>query len=221
MQTKSLFFAMFAMSALIVGMSASSLFASNISVKITRSIASFQVKHGDKMVTVSRNQDTRAEIAPAFAKTSRKCPPFCVQPMQVDPDVVTIGEVELTQFMIYDMKNGSGLLVDARTPDWHARGTIPGSINIPYIEVSPAMGADQISIEEALTSLGAELKNNQWDFSKAKKLVVWCNGPWCGQSPTAIRGLLELNYPAEKILYYRGGMQSWQSFGLTVVSPAN
>jgi len=47
--------------------------------------------------------------------------------------------------------------------------------------------------------------------------MLWCNGPWCGQSPHAIRGLLDLGYPAEKLYYYRGGMQAWQSLGLTVV----
>ncbi|MGD8572392.1 MAG: rhodanese-like domain-containing protein, partial [Gammaproteobacteria bacterium] len=44
-------------------------------------------------------------------------------------------------------------------------------------------------------------------------------GMWCGQSPRAIKGLLKLGYPAEKISYYRGGMQSWQMLGLTVVIP--
>ncbi len=42
---------------------------------------------------------------------------------------------------------------------------------------------------------------------------------WCGQSPRAVKGLLALGFPPEKILYYRGGMQAWQSLGLTVVVP--
>jgi hypothetical protein len=42
---------------------------------------------------------------------------------------------------------------------------------------------------------------------------------WCGQSPHAIKNLLALGYPAEKIYYYRGGMQAWQSLGLTVHTP--
>jgi rhodanese-related sulfurtransferase len=48
---------------------------------------------------------------------------------------------------------------------------------------------------------------------------MYCNGPWCGQSPTAIKRLLRAGYPASRIKYYRGGMQSWESFGLTVVEP--
>jgi hypothetical protein len=53
----------------------------------------------------------------------------------------------------------------------------------------------------------------------AKDLVLWCNGPACGQSPRAIRGLLDVGYPGEKISYYRGGMQMWQLWGLTTVVP--
>ena len=56
-------------------------------------------------------------------------------------------------------------------------------------------------------------------FSQAKTLVLWCNGPWCGQSPTAIQGLLSIGYPRDRLRYYRGGMQLWRIFGLPVVSP--
>jgi len=49
--------------------------------------------------------------------------------------------------------------------------------------------------------------------------VLWCNGPACGQSPRAIRGLLKVGYPADRIYYYRGGMQMWQLWGLTTVIP--
>jgi rhodanese-related sulfurtransferase len=39
---------------------------------------------------------------------------------------------------------------------------------------------------------------------------------WCGQSPTAIRAMIAAGYPAEKIQYYRGGMQDWRILGLSV-----
>jgi rhodanese-related sulfurtransferase len=57
------------------------------------------------------------------------------------------------------------------------------------------------------------------NFSNAKTLVMYCNGIWCGQSPTAIKKLLDYGYPASKIKYFRGGMQNWESLGLTVVNP--
>ncbi|MET0004577.1 MAG: rhodanese-like domain-containing protein [Candidatus Thiodiazotropha sp.] len=114
---------------------------------------------------------------------------------------------------------GSGLLIDARTTDWHERGTIPGSINVPFTHLNPDQGADEITLEESLRLFGAKKKDKNWDFTEAKTLVLWCNGPWCGQSPTAILGLLSIGYPAEKLHYYRGGMQLWQVFGLPVVTP--
>ena len=74
-------------------------------------------------------------------------------------------------------------------------------------------------MEEAFEQFGVTPKPQEsgWDFSNAKKLILWCNGWWCGQSPTAIRGLLDEGYPAEKLFYFRGGMQSWQLYGLNTV----
>jgi len=65
----------------------------------------------------------------------------------------------------------------------------------------------------------ARLKTGRWDFTDVKELVLWCNGPTSGQSPRAIRGLLEAGYPGEKLKYYRGGMQMWQLWGLTTIVP--
>jgi hypothetical protein len=47
-------------------------------------------------------------------------------------------------------------------------------------------------------------------------VALFCNGIWCGQSPTAIRNMIEAGYPADRISYYRGGMQVWRVLGLTV-----
>lgn len=190
-----------------------------LEVKITHEIGEFQVLHADQEITIRRNQDTEALLEFNFARTSRPCPPFCAQPMTISPEVRTIGEVELVEFMRTRLKNGSGLLIDARTADWHERGTIPGSINIPFNQLNPNQGADELTLEDSLGKLGVTQRESGWDFSKSKSVVLWCNGPWCGQSPTAIRGLLGIGYPASKILYYRGGMQLWRIFGLPVVSP--
>lgn len=193
--------------------------ASALEVNITRDIGQFQVTHGERQITIMRRQDSTSTIAPDFALTSRPCPPFCAQPMQVADGVTTIGEVELIDFMRHQLADGSGILIDARTGDWHARGTIPGSVNIPFTKLNPAQGADDITLGESLSQLGVTELDDGWDFSQAKQAVLWCNGPWCGQSPTAIRGLLSIGYPVGKLLYYRGGMQLWQVFGLPVVTP--
>ncbi|MEW8692074.1 MAG: rhodanese-like domain-containing protein [Candidatus Thiodiazotropha endolucinida] len=193
--------------------------AAALEVMITPEIGEFSVKHAGKELMIRRNQDTDALLEFDFARTSRPCPPFCAQPIQVTDGVNTIGEIELIAFMKTALGEGSGLLIDARTPDWHERGTIPGSINVPFTHLNPDQGADEITLEESLTLFGATMKGKNRDFTEAKTLVLWCNGPWCGQSPTAIRGLLSIGYPAEKLYYYRGGMQLWQVFGLPVVTP--
>lgn len=41
----------------------------------------------------------------------------------------------------------------------------------------------------------------------------------CGQSPTNIKALLKIGYPAHKLPWYRGGMQDWENLGLTAVRP--
>ena len=46
---------------------------------------------------------------------------------------------------------------------------------------------------------------------------MFCNGMWCGQSPNNIRTLLRFGYPADKIKWYRGGMQNWSNLGFTTV----
>jgi hypothetical protein len=42
---------------------------------------------------------------------------------------------------------------------------------------------------------------------------------WCGQSPRNIKTLLKFGYPASKIKWYRGGMQNWETLGLSTVKP--
>jgi len=196
--------------------------ASAAAVNITPDLESITVKHGGKMVKIMRNQDQKNTVNPAFAKTSRKCPPFCIQPAVLAPGVETIGEVEVIHYLKQMQTDPSILVVDSRTPDWAAKGTIPGAINIPWTSLNPAKGADPISIGEILEGkFNAKNLEGLWDFSKAKTLVMFCNGMWCGQSPNNIKNLLKFGYPAHKIKWYRGGMQDWEILGLTTVKAAN
>lgn len=178
------------------------LFAAELEVKINAQTPSVTVPTKDGPVEIMRNQDQEATIDPAYAKTSRKCPPFCIQPMQVAPGVTTVGEVELLEFA----KTG-GKLIDGRTVEWHVDGTIPGAINMPYTQMADRL--DEIGcVKQA---------DGKWNCANAETVLLFCNGPWCGQSPMAIKAMLREGYPAEKILYYRGGMQAWHTLGLTVV----
>jgi rhodanese-related sulfurtransferase len=211
-----------------------------VEIKIDENLPFVDVQHEGQAVRVQRIQDEENVLSGGFAKTSRKCPPFCIHPMQAAPGVTTVGELELLAFVKSHVEKGTGLLIDARTPEWYTKGTIPASVNIPFtVFGKPANDPEFLAaveklgvkpkspsfIEKLLFSLkrmlGKDVNENalHWDFHKAKDILLWCNGPWCDQSPRAIKGLLKIGYPAEKMRYYRGGMQLWQILGLTVVVP--
>ncbi|RMG34611.1 MAG: rhodanese-like domain-containing protein [Gammaproteobacteria bacterium] len=223
---------------LVGGASADKLKVGKDFIPLTKDKPYIYVIHEGRSIRVQRVQDPDYQLKGYFARTARKCPPFCLQPISPAPGIRTIGEVEMFDFMETELRDGTGLLIDARTPAWHKKGTIPGSINIPFTHLTKTDEDPEVLdafklfgvrpreepglIDEWLEKLGWSdnpYVTEKWDFSKAKNLVLWCNGPECGQSPRAIRGLLKLGYPADKIRYYRGGMQIWQLWGLTTVVP--
>ncbi len=201
------------------GLSATNAIAEDLKVQITRSIASVDVMHKGKKVTIKRNQNNKNEVIPAFAKTSRNCPPFCINPMKLAPGVETIGEVEVLDYL-KKVSDGdkSVLVIDSRTEGWVKKGTIPGSINIPWTKLNAAQGASPLDIVDIMEKdFGVTEAEGLYNYTKAKTLVMFCNGMWCGQSPSNIRSLLKYGYPADKIKWYRGGMQNWSNLGLTTV----
>lgn len=211
---------LFTVSALFTSL-AMSMTASALEVNIAADLPSVEVMHGDQKVPIMRNQDQKNTINPDFAKTSRKCPPFCIQPGELAPGVATIGELEVIRYL-KKMSDGDKniLVVDSRTPDWVAKGTIPGAINIPWDKLNIGQ-SDPITVQDILEKqLGVRSQDGFNMFDNAKTVVMFCNGPWCGQSPTNIRGLLKIGYPADKIKWYRGGMQDWEMLGLSTVKPA-
>ena len=192
----------------------------DMAVKITPDMATASVMHKGEKVTLMRAQDQDNLINPAFQMTSRKCPPFCIKPISLGKDVETVAELEMIAALEkVAAGDDSILVVDNRTPDWHARGTIPGAVNVPFTKINRKKGADDLSIAESLEKFGAKETAKGWDFSNAKTLYLFCNGMWCGQSPLGIAGLMGEGYPAEKSKWYRGGMQDWEVLGLTTVKP--
>ena len=190
-----------------------------LEVGISNEIDYVDVIHNDKPVRIQRNQSLDNKVNPDYARTSRKCPPFCIQPNKLADGVETIAELEMLEYLKRVSAGDDSLIViDSRTEDWVRKGTIPGSVNIPWTLLKPEAGADPFQIAEILESkFGAINIENLWDFSNAKTLVLFCNGMWCGQSPSNIKTLLRFGYPPQKLKWYRGGMQNWQNLGLTVV----
>ena len=217
MRTVNVFFAAAAATMLAAPVAAP--MAAEVEVNIMPGVPSVEVMHMGEKVVIQRNQDQKNTVKPAFAKTSRKCPPFCIQPTSLGPGVETIGEDEVLRYArAMSEGDASIVLVDSRTPDWVERGTIPSAVNQPWTSLNPAKGADPITIAEIMEEV-FNVKSNEelMDFSESKTAVLFCNGMWCGQSPNNIRNLLKFGYPAHKIKWYRGGMQNWEVLGLTTV----
>jgi rhodanese-related sulfurtransferase len=170
-------------------------------VNIQRDTATVTVQAASGPVEISRTQDNANVIVPEWARTSRPCPPFCIQPMSPAEGVTTIGELELLAML----QDPEAIVVDSRTPNWFAGGTIPGAVSISFTEAGDRLG-----------ELGCEIDFDGWDCEGAKPVALFCNGMWCGQSPTAIRQMVKDGYPVDRIFYYRGGMQVWRMLGLTV-----
>ncbi|WP_294623971.1 rhodanese-like domain-containing protein [uncultured Roseovarius sp.] len=158
-------------------------------------------------VEISRIQDNDNMLEGEWAKTSRPCPNFCIQPMVPAPGVTPIGELEMLEFL----QDPDVVVIDGRIPQDFATGAIPGAVNVPYTEAPDRLG-----------ELGCEpdFEGFICDGDDVKSVALYCNGPWCGQSPAAARRMIEAGFPAEKIHYYRGGMTAWRMLGLTVSDPS-
>lgn len=208
-------------------------------VGITRDLPSLTFNAGGREYTIERVQDNQNTVTADYALTSRPCPPFCIQPMRLAEGVETVGELEVIDYLDrkYNRGDDSILVIDSRTRRWVEKGIIPGAVNIPWKRLYIRQGATPEGIAEIMTGrFGVRMREGKdlfdldealalndlagiFDFSGARTLVLYCNGMWCGQSPLAIQTLMEFGYPAEKLKWYRGGMQDWQILGLTTVRP--
>ncbi len=153
-----------------------------------------------------------------------------LQPMQLTKGVRTVGEVEvLTHIKHAAKKPDNYILLDARTPQWYQQMTIPTAINLPFNQIlydediyeddfqtEKEFQAYQNNYKKLFKLLHIKESKKGLDFSKAKTALLFCNGSWCSQSPNAIRALINLGYPREKLLWYRGGIQDWLIYDFTV-----
>ena len=111
-----------------------------------------------------------------------------IQPLEVAPGVRTVGELE-----VIDHLRAGGPAVDTRGAESRAIATLPDAVGIAHDE-----------IVERVAELGEG------------PVVLFCNGPQCPATPTAVRALLAHGVPAERLLYYRGGVHDWMTLGLPV-----
>lgn len=203
----------------VCGFSAPAVLAEPATVKITPRIKEVRVVHQGKPVVIRRNQNPENRISEEFSLTSRACPPHCLQPAHYR-GVETVGELEVLDYLGRIGRGDRSLLVvDTRSEKQYASGTIPGSINVFGDLLMEQRGANPITIEEILTTrFGVKNSGDGFDFSKARTLVVYCYGIWCGQAIRTMNALTSLGYPEDRLKWYRGGMQAWESVGLTTVS---
>jgi len=125
-----------------------------------------------------------------------------LQPMVPVAGVTPVGEIEVLQ----GLKDPDTVVIDMREVEWFADATIPAATHIPYTEVA-----------YRLDELGCKKTGETWDCAGAKKVIAFCNGPVCPQSPTAIKAMDREGFPMRKVMYYRGGMLAWKALGFTTV----
>ena len=184
-------------------------------VKFTKDIPYAYTSDSGKKIKIERIQDTDNKLTDDYTKTSRACPPFCIQPTKIDPAIKNIAELELISFMQNELKNKTGVIIDARLKKWYEVETIPSAINIPFTIMQ---NSSRAKIQKIFKLLGMTVRaDGSWDFSNAKTLVVFCNGTWCAQTRHFMNGIIKHNYPKNKLLYYRSGFQGWKLLGITTV----
>lgn len=187
-------------------------------VRITTFKADSTFSLNGREFTIARDQNTAATLQGDFTLTSRACPPHCIQPMSAGDGVATSGELEVLAFLEDTVSNGEGLLLDTRLPADFNQRSIPGAINVPHI----TLNTENRFRDDILRALGATGDTTLGlDFSNAMSLMVFSGGVWSSDAADAVEHLLNAGYPAEKIYYYRGGLQAWAHVGLPVIVPQN
>jgi len=181
-------------------------------VKITPDMAYIYVYHKGKAVKVHRIQDTKHKLTGEYAKTYR--PGKDIQPIKMHKDIQTIGEVELLKFMVNKGNKKKGLVVDLRPKKDYKKESIPSAVNIPAETKN-----NKSKVEKILKILGAKRNSDgSLNTRRAMEIAFYCNGLWCDKSSEFIKTFLDLGYPADKMLYYRGGFQMWKILGFTTVT---
>jgi len=168
---------------------------------ISKELKSISVNHKGKKLTVVRN----------IIDSERGCPPYCIVPIAIDA-VKTVGELETLDFLKTLEEKGNHIVFDTRDSKYYNKGTIPGALNLP----AHMLQEDSKYFNDVISILGIKKVDDNWQFKEVHNLLIFDNGLTDDKALKAIKSLLMLSYPADKILYYRGGFRTWKDLGLTV-----
>lgn len=144
-----------------------------------------------------------------------------IQPIRFNDKIVTVGELEVLDFLKTKAQKEPSkyALIDSRPFEWYEQLTIASALSVPYDELEVNDIVSQAEYEKNLAKMGIYITNGKLDFSQAKTIILFCNGAWCSQSNQAMNILIRLGYPQEKIMWYRGGIQSWLGMSLSTINP--
>jgi rhodanese-related sulfurtransferase len=188
-------------------------------------------KNKTQSFTIKREVDPRCHkfhITPdtIYGKTKDEVPDVCkrtaigvlgfIQKVDIH-GVKTIGEIEVLEHIQKTISNPNKyVLTDMRREEWFENLTIPSAINIPYTNIAYDEDFPE-DTQKLETTYGITYKDGKYGFENVKTAVMFCNGAWCTQSAKAIKELISIGYPKEKILWYRGGLQEWMNMGFTTI----
>lgn len=102
---------------------------------------------------------------------------------------------ETDQSDVYtDIQNGEMgfVVVDARTREAYMKEHVPGAVNLPYREITPASTAS---------------------LDKDKLVVTYCDGVFCNASTKAAARLSALGFQVKEMLH---GLAGWREEGYPV-----
>ena len=172
-----------------------------LELNISKNFKSVHVKHNQKEILIKREAKNKEHT----------CPPFCIQPLQIK-NVQTLGELEVLKFIKTLKEKKAKLLIDSRSSTLYKINTIPGAVNIPY----NMLKTNSKYQDKVLELLGGKKDKKLWSFKIVPTLLIFGNSEEEDQASQAIHSLIELSYPSNKILYYRGGIKAWKRLGLTL-----
>lgn len=147
-------------------------------------------------------------LAVSITRSGPNCPPACVEPLYIMDGVETVAELDVIEFLDVTASNGTGLLVDTRAQTDFAKATLPGAVSVPAATVSP----ENPYRGDLLAALGF---SGQGGSATTYTLLVFDQNAASPEAAQAVRDLVQAGYPADKILYYRAGIDGWTALGLS------